>query len=322
MNIEERYGIIYENGKRYYICDLKEEHWDIEHTIPYMLSVEGNKIYRSSWKHLIVALLEYLDGRNPKTREELLRLSNDWNGKKVFSQCLLTNYSEFKGIYVNTNNNSIRALLTIQLLLAFYNVDVNKCELWIKRHPAVEPKEVREIIENKTKNDFIEFYRIVGLNEGYIRDLIEDIDVLNKYLKKSSPQFDNFYLFDDVSYYGNYRCKFLEYIYQRYTDKLNRTKRVLSFLTFFYKNRKYLEEIKREDYSKKSIIDLLKDLLDFSFNISGKDKVDCNDLYAAIKNNSRFPFAGTQDLYDGIKLLLGKQYKYKYPFIMINQLCY
>ena len=315
MSIEEKYGIVYDKNKRYYICDLQKHNWDLDDTVPYMLSIDGHKIYKNAWNRLIVSMVEYLDSIQPKTKDEFLALKNNWNGQSIFSTKKLCNFTEFKDIYVHTNNNAHRSMLTVQILLDFYNVDLSKCEMLIRRHFSVEPKEVRKEIETRTKNDFFAFYEYIGFSDFRINKLLDNIGQLNDVLKRSSPNFDNFYLFDDLGQYSNYKNVMLDYLEEHFPQTKKGAEKTLEYLSFFYRHRKYFNDFESLtiDGVTYTVAGLSGELIDEAIKIN--NVADCNELHKKLKKYDIFHFINPEDVYEATRLIWGNKYIYEWPYI-------
>ena len=49
MTLEEKYGIVYVDGKRYYKFDMAEKMPFLDDTVPYMFEYKNIKIIESTW---------------------------------------------------------------------------------------------------------------------------------------------------------------------------------------------------------------------------------------------------------------------------------
>lgn len=86
MTIEEKYKIIYDNNKRYYIFDMLMKILILDNTVPYLFRYNDIEIYESSWNKMTVRILKEIDERNPKSNEELLSIKYYWLNKMFFLQ--------------------------------------------------------------------------------------------------------------------------------------------------------------------------------------------------------------------------------------------
>jgi len=211
-DVYNKHNVIHIKGCRYYLVDLKIKEYNFENTIPYCCIVDGVEIYDSSWKGMIVKLCEYLDDVSPKPIEELLNISNFWGKQAVFSLVKKTNYTPFKGIYINTNHTAVHAMWTIQLLLDKYNIDLDNCKFVIKRLPIAEPKEVRDYERDRTITSLREY--LVGKNktEDFVNRIIKNVEIINnKIMPKLSVGYYDLFLIEVPAYFSNYASKVLEY---------------------------------------------------------------------------------------------------------------
>lgn len=148
----------------------------------------------------------------------MLNIKYSWSKTKVFSKIKRTNYTPFRDLYLNTNHTSTHALMSIQCLLRAYDVDPKECYLLINRHPIAEPVDVREYIINRERRGFAKSLLARRFSFARVYKILSNFDVVNKLLTKTSPSFDNFYLFDDY-YFTNYKSKVIEKANLAYQDK-------------------------------------------------------------------------------------------------------
>ena len=239
MTIEEKYNICYIDGKRYYVTSMADSVLS-EDTIPYLFEYNDISIYESSWVNMAVKVLEELDKRDPKSREFLLGLGFSWTNQKVFSDKPRTNHKPFRDIYLNTNFAATNLRKVLQRILEIYDIDMSKCKLITRYHPAVEPIEVREYFRMKNIDSFRNFLKLKGLSDENVEKVINNIEMLNKkYLSTLSKGYDDFFLFDDLQYFCNYRDKVIKHYKNIYPSGNNETvEKVLNYLTAFYKMEK------------------------------------------------------------------------------------
>lgn len=216
-NIFEKYHIVHIKGCRYYTINLMEQEYNFENTIPYCCIIKSVEILSSSWKGMIVKLCEYLDSINPKERQELLKVENTWGKQKVFSECKKTNFTAFKGIYINTNHTSVHAMWTIQIILNLYLDTLNDCKFIIKRSPSAEPLEIREYAKRKTIDGFKKYLEIqCNKSLENIEGVIKNLEIINKkLLSKITTSYYDIFLFENPTYISNYANKILAYATER-----------------------------------------------------------------------------------------------------------
>ncbi|MFA6796738.1 MAG: hypothetical protein WCR63_04140 [Bacilli bacterium] len=61
MILEEKYGIVYVNDKRYYLFDMTEALPILDDAIPFFFSYDGIEVNESSWNKMALGILEAID---------------------------------------------------------------------------------------------------------------------------------------------------------------------------------------------------------------------------------------------------------------------
>lgn len=92
MTIEEKYNIVYQNNKRYYVFDMETSLPLLDNVVPYFFKYKDIEIYDSNWNRIAIKILEAIDKINPKTDEELLSIKYFWPNTPVFSKTKRTNF--------------------------------------------------------------------------------------------------------------------------------------------------------------------------------------------------------------------------------------
>ena len=141
---------------------------------------------------MTLEILTAIDNLNPKSDTELLNIHFDWTNQDIFSTKKRTNCSLFKGLYLNANYNSARAMLNIKGLLKEYGIPLNKCYFLIKRHFSAVPEEVRTYIRNETIKSFSNFLLLKGHIKSEIKTIISNFEFINKRLSNVSPAYNDF----------------------------------------------------------------------------------------------------------------------------------
>ncbi|MBR5005992.1 MAG: hypothetical protein IKY07_02745, partial [Clostridia bacterium] len=77
-----------------------------------------------------------------------------------------------------------------------------------------------------------------------ISTVITNFEVINKYLAQVSPGYNDFFLFDDYSYFVNYRIKVFEYLEdEKHYSSADRKYRIISnclwYLDDYYRNKSF-----------------------------------------------------------------------------------
>ncbi len=241
--IEEKYNIIILGKKRCYKVDLCIKEYNFEHTTPVYIIIDGNKIEENSWNNLIYKLAIYLNTLNPKDKEQLLLIKQDWGEQKVFSETGLSNYREFDyGLFINVNNTSVYAVWTIQLLLRKWKINIKKCELVIHRMPRNESKEVIDYYTQQTLTGFKGYLQMVTSFmdekiEKIINVLLHINDRLGEKIFKRSG-YNNFLIVDDYLIFCKMKTDILDYISHKYYYKeafVKNASFVMSWLDKYYK---------------------------------------------------------------------------------------
>ena len=247
QSIYDKYNIVYIDGCRHYVVDLKTKEYTFENTVPYCINIYGENIFDSSWKNMIEKVVNYIDRINPKTTAEMLAIKNSWGKQAVFSEEKKANFIPFKGIYLNGNHTAVHAMWTIQLLLQEYSIDLDKCKFIIRRSPAAEPKEVREYEHAQTEQGFKQ-YMIDKFNksDAFIDAIIKTINLLNKkILPEITASYYDLFLIENPLYYANYSTKVLDYVkkYALYNENQMQTieyslEKLGKFIKFKHKENK------------------------------------------------------------------------------------
>lgn len=241
--IEDIYNIIYINQKRYYKIDLNVRLTDFEYSTPYILEIDNYEIKETSWNAMILKLASFLNKYNPKSREELLQIRNDWGKQSVFDEEPKSNYKEFDyGLFINVNHNSVHAVWTLQLLLKEWKIDLSRCKLYIHRQPKGEKYEVIKYYTDKTINNLREFLQFsTSMQLSQINKIVDLLTLLNE---KICPKlfnhsgYDNILVLDDNIFYAKMKKDILNYINMRYIEKINLRKnceKALNYLGEYYK---------------------------------------------------------------------------------------
>ena len=252
-----KYNMHYINGKRYYEFDMTEPLPILEETVPYLFRYKDIEVRSMSWNKMTIAILTELDKISPKTEQELLAISYDWTKAVIFSKTPRTNYSPYKNLYLHTNHTSTHSMMNIQGLLKEYGIPLSECFFLIRRHFVSEPEEVKIAIRNNTISEFSRFLRDIKLGENQISTVISNFAIINKYLSKVSPGYNDFLLFDDYQYFANYKDKVLQYLsntkhYSMADAKYRVIAKCLNYLERFYRYRQF---IKSQNTQQSSLFD-------------------------------------------------------------------
>lgn len=323
MDIYEKYKMHVINGRRYYEYNVDEKLPLLDYTIPYYFKYNDIEIYDNRWMFLALKLVQELDKRNPKTDDYLLGIRYSWSKTDVFSKTKKTNYLLFRDLYLNTNHTSTHALMSIQCLLRAYGVNPSECFLLINRHPVAEPTEVREYIIDQERRGFSKALLARRFSFARISKILSNFEVINKILAKTTPSFDNFYLFDDYYYFTNYKCKVIERAETVYQDKpqnIELIKKYLDYYDDYLRNKKFFQK-----YDSKAVSmefeEQIKKEIEYLFSSLKSTIITSSKIYSRLKllypeQMSQIKFLGTpKDLFEFLKLNFNSTYYFQEPYI-------
>lgn len=323
MDIYEKYKIHVINGRRYYEYNVDEKLPLLDNTIPYYFKYKDIEIYDNRWMFLALKIVQELDKQNPKTDDYLLGIRYSWSKTDVFLKAKRINYLPFRDLYLNTNHTSTHALMSIQCLLRAYGVDSSECFLLINRHPVAEPYEVREYIIDQERRGFSKSLLARRFSFSRISKILSNFEVINKILAKTTPSFDNFYLFDDYYYFTNYKCKVIERAEMVYQDKpqnIELIKKYLDYYDDYLRNKKFFQE-----YDSKAVSmefeEQIKKEIEYLFSSLKTTIVTSSKIYSRLKllypeQMGRIKFLGTpKDLFEFLKLNFNSTYYFQEPYV-------
>ncbi len=323
MLIEEKYKIVYENNKRYYVFDMLITLPVLDNVVPYFFKYRDIEIYEASWNRMTIKILEEIDKLNPKSEEELLGISYFWSKQDVFTRNKKTNHSTFKNLFLNTNHSSTHAMMSIQCLLKAYSINLSECYFLVRKHPVAEPIEVREYYRNETIAKFKKCLELNGFKQERINNIIKNFDYINKFLNKVSSGYIDFFLFDDYYCFSNYKSKTLEVIQRKFkTDDKTYIviKRCLGYLDDFYKNSDYYVWLSNNSVDP-SLVELFEKEINFLFNSLKTNILVANKLFGRMilihKNEmvSLGKMNNSVGLYKICSILLKTKFYFKEPYI-------
>lgn len=270
FELYEKYNIVHINGCRYYIVDLKAKEYLFENTVPYCCVIKSVVIFDSSWKNMIVKIIEELDRLNPKSESELLSIKNSWGKQDVFSLNKKCNFQPFKGLYINTNNTAVHAMWTIQLLLNEYSINLDECKFILRRLPLAEPKEIREYEKAKALTEYREFlHNEPKITEAVIDDAIKSIEFINaKVLPTFAKGYHDLFLIENPNMFYSYASKALKLLKEKHhvnTETYASAEYAIEKLTEYIRVRHQKCKIDYNDYKivESSENNILSDFDDF-----------------------------------------------------------
>ena len=234
-------NIVFEGKRRYYVEDLTQRDYTLEHTTPYQLEILGHAIEEHSWGNLLCKTAELLLTLFPEYSSTILLFQCSWTKAKMFTTEQKTNYKPIIGnLYINCNHTALHSCWFLQDLLDFFRIDKAGVSFLIHRPSGAEPQKVKEYIEQRFKRNFAAYLKIAhGKSEENADKVIRLIDkYLNPMLRKISNSYTNLFLFDDNAMLYNYTKKVRENINQNM--KLDRKaksvlNKYLDYLVSYYK---------------------------------------------------------------------------------------
>lgn len=237
-------NVVFSGKRRYYIENLSERDYSLENTTPYQIEILGNVIEEGSWGILLCRVANLLLKLFPEHLKNITDFRCPWSKAAMFSTEARTNFKPIdNNLYLNCNHTALHSCWFIQDLLDYFNVDKSSVHFLIHRPCSAEPKSVKEYIEKRFKNGFVDFLCLkYGKTTEYAQKVIRNIDkYLNPMLVKISKSYTNLFLFDDTAIMQNYVKKIREIISQKitYDDKTKKIlNRYLDYIVGYYKYQK------------------------------------------------------------------------------------
>ncbi len=232
-------NVVFEGKKRYYIEDLTKRDYSLENTTPYQLMINEHVFSDTSWGLLLKSVSEFLLDTYPEYEYTICDFRAKWSKQVIFTWEEKTNYKIMKnGLYINVNHTALHSCWLLQDLLEHFNIYITSVYFLIHRPSGAEPKNVKEYIENRFKNEF-KNYIIFNKrkSENYATKVILYIEkYLNKMLSSISKSYTNFFLFDSNTIMYNYIKKTQEMIKKKFDVKGQKTLNLcLDLLIEYYK---------------------------------------------------------------------------------------
>lgn len=222
----QKYGFLTDGFARQYVSRARERKYDFENSIPNQLQILVPQEWdnpsshgvnpalqtfeASSWLRLIEDLFNYLQSKAPKTREELLAFRTDWSKAEIFTENkVIDNMVQVGDLYMSVNFTATHSSWFIGDLLNFFDIKIGY--LFVHRSPIAEPQEIVDIVLKERKSGFKKYLILKkGKSLESANKIISVVEnSFNKILKKISPSFNNFFLFDSTMYLSNYKSKML-----------------------------------------------------------------------------------------------------------------
>lgn len=240
QNIEHKYGIEYIDNSHVYKLDLNERTWDLQYTSPYTTIFNGVYLTDSTWANLVEAIVKMLLENDPKSREDLLNIELSWTKQAVFSedQILQAYHGPFdNGLYINLNFDAKHMVFILLDLLTFFKIDLNQMQIYFKKKPFYEPKEVVEFYYDKAKKSLYEYLLInKRFSETKIESLFNGLQKLDLLFVKSYKSYKSLLLFENKAEYSTVKSKFYRINISRLKDEktIKNIKKILDILTEYY----------------------------------------------------------------------------------------
>lgn len=238
----DKYEIVFESKRRYYVEDLSERDFNLENTIPHLLKINDYEIFENKWTEMLRMVVLYLITTYPEYKDKLLNFKTEWSKSNIFYNSLgVSNLKQIdKNLYVNCNHTALHSCWLIQDLLTFFEIDLNSVYFLIHRSPIAEPTVAKEYFSAKFKNEFTIFLKLSkNKSDDNSNKIISNIEkIMNPILGKISKSYNSFFLFDDNLLFYNYSVKFIEFIDKNYSINIKNKeimKRYIMYMREFYK---------------------------------------------------------------------------------------
>lgn len=184
--------IVFEGKRRYYVEDLTQRDYFLENTTPYKLKYKDYCIAESSWGELLRSLSYLLISLDPEIGADIQSFRTPWSKQQMFTTEMKTNYKQIDdGLFINCNHTALHACWFVQDLLDFFKIDKKEVKLLIHRPPSAESNEIKAVLEDNFKFEFIEFLKYgYEKDDEYSQGVIAKIDkYLNPILRKMSKSY-------------------------------------------------------------------------------------------------------------------------------------
>jgi hypothetical protein len=321
----KEFGLTIVDGKRTYQVDLNSiiVGPEYEHTVPYQFRYQDIVLNSGSWTNLLYNVLVALDNVAEKTEEELLSIRNDFSNARFFSKTPQSNHRLYKGVYINLNHTAGHSLRSIVTLLNAYEVSLDETVLLIRKHSKYEPERIKLYFKNEVKNDFSTFLTYKGFDENQIILAIKNIEFINSIFDKMKASYNDFFLFDQVTYFQGYKSRFFEYLNKHYfsrKDLIKVSKLVLGYLENYYKNNSVFKRFLGIQ-NKETFQELLSLETNNLFVSLKTEVVSSHKLYGVmrLKYSGHLTTLGdlnnARDFFSLCELLLSNKFGFSSPFI-------
>lgn len=166
------------------------------------------------------------------------------------------------------------------------------------------------------------FFEFLGYEKNKISTIVGNIDKINIYLSKMNTSYNDFYLFDDYYYFTNYKCKFLEYVNEKFSknEKFIRACELnLKYLDSFYKNIEVIKKLLSIDWKKLKLI--VYDESSALFESLNNSIISSHKLFSVMRLRHREDmqmlgeFNNENSFFNVCEVLLSKKYYFDRPFI-------
>ncbi|MCD4827465.1 MAG: hypothetical protein K8Q99_06800 [Acholeplasmataceae bacterium] len=223
-----------------YRLNLIEKEYNLEHTSPYVIIINGEYFYESTWCNLALYLCNTIIDRFEPSIDYLLLLELEWTKQSLFSidkkaDAYLGPLNN--GLYINLNHTATHIYWIIMELVKQFDVDYEKSKLFYTKMQTYETDEVRAYFKEATKKSLNEFLVIIKrYDEKKVKTIFIGIEKLDKLLNGFLKSYKSFLLFESRQEYSNIKSKFI----RRKVDTLdsnklkNSIKYILNLLTEYY----------------------------------------------------------------------------------------
>ena len=239
MSIEEKYGIVYVDGERYYSFPLSEKRFDLESTRPFFVRIDQKILEAHTWGTLIVMVFDYVIAKGNYSNEWLLSFNTEWSKSSIISDIKQSRtYFDLKnGLFVNTNHTALHCCWIIQDFLKYCSYNLSEISIIIKRTGVSEKNEVRDYFIKKNIDGFNK-YLIESFPEEKRKKCLRCASFVKavdeKFTQKAFKSNYSIYLIDNVQAMYKFKEDYLNYLKTKTTVKKEQLDIITEGLNLYY----------------------------------------------------------------------------------------
>ena len=244
-NLNEKYGLVFLNGKRYYSFSLENKRIDLEHSKPFYLKLGDTVLENHCWGGLIQLVCNYFLKRKEIENDNLEKFRVDWSKTHIFlrEKRVNSDLPLLNGMFVNTNHTSVHCCWLIREIIMFFEYDITKAVMIIHKQGNVEPKEIKETIINANKEGYKKYLidTFSGMEESIAK---KQIDFLTKADEKFTPYVaknkKSIFLIDNLLDLWKYRMDLFIFLKEKTNFSEKNTIILRKIVDNYYEYQKYI----------------------------------------------------------------------------------